>query len=63
MSRSDAHIVVYCDACGAEERVGLTALGRESYDMRNVANSLKCLGWTVRGDRDFCCDECAETAE
>ncbi len=61
MSLSDALVHIYCDKCGEDDEIALTALAqRGSYDMRNVQKSLERMGFVDKGNGRHWCATCVE---
>lgn len=64
MGIGDPIVKVYCDECGAETEVDLTALCNKNWDTRNVDETLAADDWIKVGDDlTFCSVECQEEFE
>jgi hypothetical protein len=58
--RSDAFIIVSCEACRSDLEIQLTALSRNAWDERDVKERLRREGWDP--EREIC-DGCLEAEE
>lgn len=58
--RGDPIIRVECNGgCGTEEEFGMTPLARGSFDDRNLEADLRAARWTVVGEDEEYCEDCA----